>query len=106
MLTWGALRGAIGLAMAAIVAHEQGIPTIVREKVYLHMSGIVALTLVVNGSTMGWALGKLGYTVRSKARNMLATKAVIHLEQVAYEEITKVKRKKAYNHCDWITGAL
>jgi len=101
VLTWGALRGAIGLAMAAIVAHEQGIPQIVREKVYLHMSGIVALTLVVNGSTMGWALGKLGYTVRSKARNMLATKAVIHLEQVAYEEITKVKRKKAYNHCDW-----
>ena len=106
VLTWGALRGAIGLAMAAIVHHEQNIPHTVREKVYLHMSGIVALTLVVNGSTMGWALGKLGYTVRSKARNMLATKAVIHLEQVAYEEITKVKRKKAYNHCDWATGAL
>jgi len=103
VLTWGALRGAIGLAMAAIVHHEQNIPHTVREKVYLHMSGIVALTLVVNGSTMGWALGKLGYTVRSKARNMLATKAVIHLEQVAYEEITKVKRKKAYNHCDWAT---
>jgi len=102
VLTWGALRGGIGLAMAAIVLAEDSIHPKVRQKIFLHMSGIVAGTLVLNGCSMGWALRKLGYTERTIARKILATNAVGDLKRCAIDEIRMVKRSKIFDDADWV----
>merc|ERR1712185_562578 len=47
--TWGGLRGAVGLALALMVFNEsETICERVRQKVLLHTSAIVLLTVVVN----------------------------------------------------------
>ncbi|MFI3248847.1 MAG: cation:proton antiporter [Rikenellaceae bacterium] len=62
ILTWGALRGALGLTLALIVSYTEAIPEDIRRQVLLLTSGIVALTLVINATTIKWLLNKLGLT--------------------------------------------
>ena len=51
--TWGGLRGAMGLALALLVFYDTDrICERVRQKVLLHTSGIVFLTVVVNAISM------------------------------------------------------
>eukprot|EP01065_Artemidia_motanka_P005821 TRINITY_DN1281_c0_g2_i2.p1 TRINITY_DN1281_c0_g2~~TRINITY_DN1281_c0_g2_i2.p1 ORF type:complete len:1553 (+),score=505.99 TRINITY_DN1281_c0_g2_i2:43-4701(+) len=50
LVAWGGLRGAVGLALALIIqADDQVAVQTVRTKVIFHVSGIVLLTLCVNG---------------------------------------------------------
>ena len=102
VLTWGALRGAIGLAMGAIVLAEESIPKAHRDKSFLYISGIVAMTLLVNGSTMGYVLNLLGFIDRTTARKILATNAVSDLKQVACSEIKRVQRCRTFDDADWV----
>lgn len=62
ILTWGALRGALGLTLALIVSYTESIPEDIRRQVLLLTSGIVALTLIINATTIKWLLNKLGLT--------------------------------------------
>ncbi len=60
ILTWGALRGALGLTLALIVSYTESIPEIIRNQILMLTSGIVALTLIINATTIKWLLNKLG----------------------------------------------
>ncbi len=60
ILTWGALRGALGLTLALIVTYTEGIPEDIRRQILLLTAGIVTLTLVINATTIKWLLKKLG----------------------------------------------
>eukprot|EP01064_Diplonema_japonicum_P007170 TRINITY_DN14872_c0_g1_i1.p1 TRINITY_DN14872_c0_g1~~TRINITY_DN14872_c0_g1_i1.p1 ORF type:complete len:1329 (+),score=259.85 TRINITY_DN14872_c0_g1_i1:94-3987(+) len=52
LVTWGGLRGAVGLALALIIqADEKVAVPFVREKFVFHVAGICILTLCVNGVT-------------------------------------------------------
>ncbi|KAH8049727.1 potassium:proton antiporter [Aureococcus anophagefferens] len=59
-LGWGALRGAVGLALALVVEENENIDARVRDDVMSAVAGITCLTLVVNGTSMEFALAKLG----------------------------------------------
>lgn len=65
ILTWGALRGALGLTLALIVSYTESIPEIIRDQILMLTSGIVALTLIINATTIKWLLNKLGLTNES-----------------------------------------
>ncbi|PIK43588.1 sperm-specific sodium proton exchanger [Apostichopus japonicus] len=61
VLTWGGLRGAVGLAMALIVVQTKEINfATIGSKVLFHTSGIVVLTLLVNATTIKSLLSILG----------------------------------------------
>jgi len=49
---YGGLRGAVGLAMALLVEHNQGLDEATRQRIAFHTSGIVFGTLLVNGTTI------------------------------------------------------
>eukprot|EP00756_Hemistasia_phaeocysticola_P008149 Hpha_TRINITY_DN14513_c0_g3::TRINITY_DN14513_c0_g3_i1::g.46891::m.46891 len=52
LVAWGGLRGAVGLALALIIQADDNVAIeTVRTKVIFHVSGIVLLTLCVNGVT-------------------------------------------------------
>eukprot|EP00935_MAST-01C_sp_MAST-1C-sp1_P000727 g727.t1 len=57
-MVWGGLRGAVGLALAMVV--ESNISPQEGARVIFHISGISALTLLVNGVTSGPLLKLLG----------------------------------------------
>jgi NhaP-type Na+/H+ or K+/H+ antiporter len=59
VLVYGGLRGAVGLALALMVFHEEFNEEI-KEMVVFHTAGIATLTLLVNGTTTGYFIGKFG----------------------------------------------
>ena len=74
VMTWGGLRGAVGLALAMSVRNQvterdpggiQGI------RVLFHVGGLAGLTLLINGTTSAALLRWLGMTKTPKRRKVL-----------------------------------
>ena len=61
-LSWGGLRGAVSLALALIVSQRPELPLVLRQQVLLVTTGVVVLTILINGSSVAWLLGRLGLT--------------------------------------------
>ncbi len=71
ILSWGALRGALGLTLALMVSYTESIPEDVRRQVLLLTAGIVTLTLVINATTMKKLLSKLGMLKSTPTRELM-----------------------------------
>ncbi len=59
VLIWGGLRGAVSLALALTVAQNDLIPKEIGDQILFLCAGIVVLTMLINGGSMGWLLKKL-----------------------------------------------
>ena len=71
LVWWGGLRGAVGLALALVVENDADITrsnSTLGPHVIFFVSGIVILTLVVNGVSTGLLVDKLGLSVVSVER--------------------------------------
>ncbi|MDY5356949.1 MAG: sodium:proton antiporter, partial [Candidatus Cryptobacteroides sp.] len=62
ILSWGGLRGALGLSLAMMVSCTLSIPVDIRNQVLLMTAGVVTLTLTVNATTIRRLLARLGLT--------------------------------------------
>ena len=74
ILTWGGLRGALGMTLALMVSYTPGIPEDIRRQVLFLTAGIVTLTLSINATTMRWLLRRLGLIQVSSARVLIDSK--------------------------------
>ena len=69
VIAWyGALRGAVGLALALIVAGMDTLPETIRDQFLFLTAGIVVLTLLVNATTIKMIVDKLGMTKVSPSK--------------------------------------
>jgi len=59
VLVWGGLRGAVALALALAVAQTDAIDVQVRQQILFLTSGIVVLSILINGGTMRLLMQKL-----------------------------------------------
>ena len=71
ILTWGGLRGALGMTLALMVSYTPAIPEDIRSQILFFTAGIVTLTLCVNATTTRWLLNKLGLIQVPSARLMM-----------------------------------
>lgn len=60
VLIWGGLRGAVSLTLALIVAQDTTLPPLLGDQVLFLCAGLVVLTILINGTTMGAVLAWLG----------------------------------------------
>ena len=67
LVSYGGLRGAVGLALALIVTHSGFLPRAIGEQTIFHISGIVFMTLTINGTTTGYVIKKLELKKESNA---------------------------------------
>lgn len=66
VMTWGGLRGAVGLALALIVElDENKLPPDFRALTIFYMGTMAASTLIINGTSMPYLLKMLGTTKTS-----------------------------------------
>ena len=66
-MMWGGLRGAVGLALALLVAQSEELDSHnIGSKVLFHTSGIVVLTLMINATTIQLLLKLLGESIIMK----------------------------------------
>merc|ERR1711998_272608 len=71
VMSWGGLRGAVGLAMAVSMDASTSIDPVQGSKVLFMVGGVAVLTLLVNGMTSGFILAKLEMTVPPVTKKLL-----------------------------------
>lgn len=62
LISYGGLRGAVGLCLAVVVHNNPLIPERVKAVILLYTSAVAILTLIVNAPTTGYLVNYLGLT--------------------------------------------
>jgi len=104
IIVWyGALRGAIGLALALIVAgvDDKYIPAEIKDQFLFFTAGIVTLTLLVNASTIKYLVEALGLTKISPAKAKMLTNAREYLHESTVNQIERLKSDRFIRKSDW-----
>ena len=101
ILSWGGLRGALGLALALLVSYTVSIPEDIRDQVLLMTAGVVTLTLAVNATTIRKLLERLGLTSVSNAESYIdySVRARVSEDSKAYLE--KISKRETLSDADW-----
>jgi len=101
VLWYGALRGAVGLALALMVAGEAGIVQSIRDDFLFYTAGIVTLTLLVNATTIRYLLHVLGLTRIAPAKALMIARARSHLRVEAEKTLEDLQRNRNIRRADW-----
>lgn len=101
ILTWGGLRGALGMTLALVVSYTPAIPESIRSQVLFFTAGTVTLTLCINATTMRWLLNRLGLTHIPTARTMMENNIQKHLHENAEKYFERLKTRDALNGANW-----
>ncbi len=103
VIWWGALRGAIGLALALVVAEMDSthLSQEIRNQFLFLIAGIVALTLVINATTISWLVNKLGLSKIAPAKLQMILNAREYLRTASENSIEKIKKDRFMNRADW-----
>lgn len=101
VMWWGALRGAIGLALALIVAGTESIPEDIRDQFLFLTAGIVTLTLLINATTIKWLVSKLGMLRVSPAKQAMINNANEYIQQSAELSLERLKKERYLRRSNW-----
>ncbi len=102
VIVWyGALRGAVGLALALIVAGESAIPAEIRGQFLFLTAGLVTLTLLVNATTIKPLVRKLGLTDISPAKKLIQVNAKKYLYNSSVNAYEKTRTDRYLSRANW-----
>ena len=101
ILTWGGLRGALGMTLALMVSYTPAIPEDVRSQVLFFTAGIVTLTLCVNATTTRWLLNKLGLINIPSARIILENKIQQTIRENSEKYLERLEKRDALEGTNW-----
>jgi NhaP-type Na+/H+ or K+/H+ antiporter len=80
VMVYSGLRGAVGLALAMEVEHDHRIDVAVQDTIVIQVGGIVALTLLINGTTAGLFYEYLNPYPEDPYRESLTVRTLIQLD--------------------------
>lgn len=98
---YGALRGAIGLALALIVAAESSIAQEIRDDFLFMTAGLVTLFSLINATTVKYVVNGLGLTKIAPAKALMMLSAKSYLRQTTENSIDKFKKDRYLNRAHW-----
>jgi Na+:H+ antiporter len=98
---WGALRGAIGLALALIVESSPYLPQEVRDEFLFLTAGIVTMTLLINATTMKAVAAKLGLTQVSKTKRYVLESAKDFVFKETVSTIDHLEKDRFFRKVNW-----
>lgn len=101
ILSWGGLRGALGLTLALMVSYALPIPTGIREQILFFTAGIVALTLTVNATSIRWLLNKLGLVKVPSAKVLLDYSIREMVRDNTDKYCDKLQKREALAGANW-----
>lgn len=100
IMTWGGLRGAVGLALALVVENLAG-DDVIGSKFLFHTSGIVVLTLVINATTIQTLLRILGMSDISIPKRLAMAGAVRRIHEGQNRTLNMLKSDRFLADADW-----
>lgn len=98
---WGALRGAIGLALALIVESSPVIPEHIRNEFLFLTAGIVTMTLLINATTMKAVANKLGLTAVSDSKKYVIETAKDYVFKHTVGTIDTLEKDRFFKKVNW-----
>ena len=101
LCSYAGLRGALGMCLALLVAADDLIPKYSRDVILLHVLGVALLTLIINATTTGSLVEKLGLTKHSDIKQNMLVSVSYQLDQSLDQNIEVLKTKKHFNQVDW-----
>ena len=101
VIMWGGLRGAVGLCLALLVTQNDAIPQAVRGQILFLCAGIVVLTLVVNGTTIGSLIRVLGMNEILPARMLMLSSAATRVHVNIEKTVEVLKLDRFLSGADW-----
>ena len=103
VMVWGGLRGAVSLSLALLVDQNHLIGPRARELIFIQTTGIVTLTLVVNGTTAGMVYKWLEVYPPNPYRPALATQGLRNIQQEMDKTIRKLAGHWFHSNADMST---
>ena len=101
VLMWGALRGAVSLALALQVNHNNGFCQAMRSKILFFVSGIVVLTLLINSTSFNKVLSMLGFCHISKAKRLAVDSATNQIMESMKAELENLREDENHTDSNW-----
>ncbi|MFH1321680.1 MAG: cation:proton antiporter [Bacteroidota bacterium] len=103
ILWWGGLRGAIGLALALIVAgvDDKYISEEIRNQFLFLLAGTVTLTLLINATTIKALVNFLGLTKIPAIKAMMMSNAFHHLATDTKNVLEVLKSDRFMSGANW-----
>lgn len=90
VISWAGLRGAVSLALALSVSQRDDIDPVVRHQILLMTAGVVFLTIVLNGSTMGRLLARYGFDTPPLAKKLAFASAQLGVLEGVDDKISEL----------------
>lgn len=88
-ILWGGLRGAVTLALALAVTESFRVPEEVKRLVGILATGFTLFTLIVQGATLRWVIGRLGLDKLSPLDLALSNQVIAVALQTVREEVAR-----------------
>jgi sodium/hydrogen exchanger 10/11 len=106
VISWGGLRGAVGLALALVVVQEGNAnPGTILQTIGNHFlfysAGIVVLTLLVNATTTEYLLKFLGMSDISHAKKLAMAQAVRRIQDAQQRAVNMLKSDPFLADANW-----
>ena len=89
-MLWGGLRGAVTLALALAVTESTRVPDGIQRLVGILATGFTLFTLIVQGTTLRWVIGRLGLDQLSPIDQALSRQVVAVALQTVREKVAAV----------------
>ncbi|MEZ4329850.1 MAG: cation:proton antiporter [Polyangiales bacterium] len=101
LIAWGGLRGAVSLALALLVSQRSDVDPLVGQQI-LQVTVLVVLgTIVVNGSTTGWLLRRLGLAQEGPAETVAALSAEVSALASVQERAVEAAQRGGLRGLPW-----
>ena len=112
LVAWGGLRGAVGLALALIIAGDSRLQmrdesdprTILRYKLVFFVAGIVVLTLLVNGVTTGMVVKRYKLDQVSDTKKRMMKENFRRLKEGGMDQLEDLKTESALYDVNWLAA--
>ncbi|MGR3571433.1 cation:proton antiporter [Brevirhabdus sp.] len=97
-ILWGGLRGAVTLALALAVTESFRVPDGIQRVVGILATGFTLFTLIVQGTTLRWIIGRLGLDRLSPIDEALSRQVVAVALQTVREDIARTTENYDLSH--------
>ncbi|MFN3210148.1 MAG: cation:proton antiporter [Roseovarius sp.] len=97
-ILWGGLRGAVTLALALAVTESFRVPDGIQRVVGILATGFTLFTLIMQGTTLRWVIGKLGLDRLSPLDEALSRQVVAVALQTVREDVARTTENYELSH--------
>lgn len=101
VLAYGGLRGAIALCLGLMVYTDNEYSARFQDLVLFYLTGMITLTVIINGLTMKWVMAKVNLFPENKLKNKVKDTIIKSLVISGIKHEQKIKNNRFLSLANW-----